>query len=689
MNADVHQANISVLTEAARQQFLARKVILANRLKTLADKPDETVCATLAALWLKAQGTPVAVQRAHTVALADLTDAQANALDALIERRLSGVPLAHITQRQQFMGLELIAGTEALIPRQETALLGTTACAKLASMVASNAERDVIVIDVCTGSGNLALALAQSTPRARVWGADLSEEAVTLAKRNAVITALEARVIFCSGDVLAPLDTPQFHGLVDLLVCNPPYISSAKVVEMPTEISQYEPRLAFDGGPLGIRILQRVIADAPRFLRQGGWLAFEVGLGQGRGVKRKLEQLPQFSNVEEIIDAHGDTRVLVARRTNAPVGARAIDAPRAADNAPPPQALDYRVVAADLVAEKSEIIALWTEGLTQSGMPDAKFKWFYEAHSSGPPQVYFLIHSSSQCRVAVAAIGGRLMRFGNEQVVSGVLVDFVAAKEHRTLFPAMHLQRELLQRGLKDHVFLFGLPNPKSLGVVHRAGYQRVGMMVRYAMVLQSASYLARYVPKRLASAVSPLVDFAYALVRGVVRIGKPQYRAEWTNTVDSRFDALWEQSAITGVMMGYRDQRFLNWRFVQCPLHKYTIFTISLSGASRLAAYAVCEIDPTDTDGTRTLAVRDFLFDQNVPLVATVLWDALARAARLQGYTTISTQFMGNADVAHTLINAGLRARESRPLYAAARADRASLLNEKHWYVTSADEEW
>jgi release factor glutamine methyltransferase len=130
------------------------------------------------------------------------------------------------------------------------------------------------------------------------------------------MTGLDQRVTFRAGDLLLPFDTPEFHSKVDLLVCNPPYISSGKVTEMPEEISQHEPSLAFDGGPLGIRILQRLITDAPRFLRGGGWLAFEVGLGQGRGVKRKLEQQPHFSDITEIADPHGDTRALLARRTD-------------------------------------------------------------------------------------------------------------------------------------------------------------------------------------------------------------------------------------------------------------------------------------------------------------------------------------------------------------------------------------
>lgn len=290
------------------------------QLSILADKPEETIASTLAALWHLAAGTALSAVRAPTIALPALTNFQRDKLGALVAQRLAGTPLAHLTERQEFMGLEMLASPAALIPRHETELLARAALAKLNAMVDAHAHphphphppQELIVIDVCTGSGNLALALAAHAPHARVWAADLSEEAVALAKLNAQHVGLAERVHFATGDLLAAFDHPQFHGKVDLLVCNPPYISSGKIESMPDEISRLEPRLAFDGGPLGIRILQRLISEAPKFVRPGGWLAFEVGLGQGRGVRRKLEQQHCFEKIEEIVDQNGNTRSIVA-----------------------------------------------------------------------------------------------------------------------------------------------------------------------------------------------------------------------------------------------------------------------------------------------------------------------------------------------------------------------------------------
>ena len=290
--------------------YQACEALLAAQLNILADKPEETVASTLNALWHAAAGAPLSVQRASQFPLAALDAPATTRLHGLLHQRIAGTPLAHLTGRQQFMGLELQVSADALIPRGETELLGHAALAHLQSIIRE--KNYAAVIDVCTGSGNLALALAHHAPRARVWAADVSETAVALAQRNAKNLSLDDRVTFHAGDLLAPFDTPEFHGEVDLLVCNPPYISSGKVDAMAGEIIGHEPRLAFDGGPLGIRILQRLIAEAPRFLKTNGVLAFEVGLGQARGIRKRLEQHGSYGSIGEITDRDGQIRALTA-----------------------------------------------------------------------------------------------------------------------------------------------------------------------------------------------------------------------------------------------------------------------------------------------------------------------------------------------------------------------------------------
>ncbi|HSB95711.1 MAG TPA: peptide chain release factor N(5)-glutamine methyltransferase [Spongiibacteraceae bacterium] len=282
-----------------------------TELTFLPDKPEETPETTLCALWHAAAGAPKSVRLAAREPLPELDAAGRALLYQLITKRIDGVPLAHITQRQCFMDLEMLAGPEALVPRRETELLAGAALAAVQQVAVEQAS--VAVVDVCTGSGNVALAIAQRVPNAKVYAADLSEDAVALARRNAQHLGLEARAQFFAGDLLAPFETEQFIGKVDVLTCNPPYINSAKVEHMASEISAHEPRLAFDGGPFGVAILMRLLQEAPKFVRPGGWLIFEVGLGQGPALIKRLEKNPAFHSITPIVDEHDAVRAISVR----------------------------------------------------------------------------------------------------------------------------------------------------------------------------------------------------------------------------------------------------------------------------------------------------------------------------------------------------------------------------------------
>jgi len=288
-----------------------------NRLRTglevLQDKPEETEESCLQALWLKAAGIAVSPRRAGQLDRPPLTDDQAQHLSRLVEQRLQGTPLSYLTGRQSFMELEFMTTPGAMIPRKETEILAKTALGLIDGMEAQG--EGLCLVDICTGSGNLPVVLAAQDASARVFAADLSDEAVALARENAVLHGVEDRVDLRQGDLLAPFDTDEFHGKVDLLSCNPPYISNAKVDELPEEIATHEPRMAFAGGSFGIDIPKRLIADAPRFLKpKTGWLAFEVGLGQGPFFYKRLQKNQNFAEVEGVADENGEIRVVVARR---------------------------------------------------------------------------------------------------------------------------------------------------------------------------------------------------------------------------------------------------------------------------------------------------------------------------------------------------------------------------------------
>lgn len=225
-----------------------------------------------------------------------------------VHERLRGVPLPYITGRVTFMGLEMLAGPEANIPRQETEVLGYAALGLLAAAVRERGYARVM--DLCTGSGNLGLALASLVPEAWLYGVDISAPAVRLARRNAAHLHIDSRTDFVVGDLLAPFESVAFWGQVDLIVCNPPYITSRWIDSLPFERLGFEPRLAYDGGASGMDIQERLLRDAPRFLRPGASLCLELGLGQAE-ILEGIARRDGYRQVGFVNDEQNQTRGLV------------------------------------------------------------------------------------------------------------------------------------------------------------------------------------------------------------------------------------------------------------------------------------------------------------------------------------------------------------------------------------------
>lgn len=209
----------------------------------------------------------------------------------------------------RFMGVELELAPDVLVPREETELLGARAVAVLRDIGA-----DAVVVDMCCGSGNLALAIAAAVPAARVWGADLTDGTVALARRNAERLGLGGRVSIRQGDLFGALAGEGLEGRVDAVVCNPPYISTARLEGESAHLLENEPREAFDGGPYGISIHQRLVREAADFLKPGGWLMFEFGEGQHRQVAALVARARAYEPVAFAEDAQGRPRVAVARK---------------------------------------------------------------------------------------------------------------------------------------------------------------------------------------------------------------------------------------------------------------------------------------------------------------------------------------------------------------------------------------
>jgi release factor glutamine methyltransferase len=226
--------------------------------------------------------------------------------------RAEGRPMEYIVGAAAFLGELLECGPGALIPREETELLTLTSLEFIER--ASAGGRIPRIIELGTGSGNIAVLLALRAERAEIYASDISAEAIEVARSNVERCGVSGRVTLLCGDMYEPLRGLGLEGDTDLVVCNPPYIPSTSVEKMDSRIIDHEPRLALDAGAYGLDIFSRLIKGAPEFLRPGGMLAFEIGAGQDRIVTRLLKKAGGDLDAIGYVGDGKDIRVLTALR---------------------------------------------------------------------------------------------------------------------------------------------------------------------------------------------------------------------------------------------------------------------------------------------------------------------------------------------------------------------------------------
>jgi release factor glutamine methyltransferase len=234
----------------------------------------------------------------------DVPPEGAAAYESLLARRIGHEPSAYITGRREFYGRDFEVTPEVLIPRPETELLVETAV-ELATP-RSRIRRGAILADVGTGSAVLAVTLALCLPRAEVYAIDVSREALEVASRNVCRHGVDQRVHLLRGDLLTPL--PEY---VDVIVANLPYVKSGDWSALPPEVRDHEPRLALDGGPDGLDVVRRLLAQSPHYLRPRGALCLEIGADQGQATARLAADSFPTAAIEVRRDLAARERVLV------------------------------------------------------------------------------------------------------------------------------------------------------------------------------------------------------------------------------------------------------------------------------------------------------------------------------------------------------------------------------------------
>lgn len=234
-----------------------------------------------------------------------LTPQQLESYQAAVNRRLSHEPIQYITGTQEFFGLQLKVTPATLIPRPETEHLVEAVLRGLPH------DRPMKILDVGTGTGAIALALAAHLPQARITAIDLSAEALKIARENAVTHHLESRVQFLLSDLLTGLPQSEQIAAFDAIVSNPPYIPESDRAELHPQVSEFEPPEALFAGALGLDIYRRLIPQAHAALKPGGLLALEIGHGQKDAL---YGLLTGWQDVSFIADLQQIPRVILARR---------------------------------------------------------------------------------------------------------------------------------------------------------------------------------------------------------------------------------------------------------------------------------------------------------------------------------------------------------------------------------------
>lgn len=231
--------------------------------------------------------------------------------EKLIQRRISGEPLQYILEQQEFWSVDFKVDSRVLIPRPETELLVEQSLLILSE---SSFKRTPSVLEIGTGSGAIAIALAKELKNIFVVATDISMEALVVARENARTAGVQPQINFVKGDLFGPLRPLKEGAPFDLILSNPPYITRGKIDALAKEVRDYEPRVALDGGEDGLAFYRRIIPEARVYLREGGWLLLEVALGQSGIVSGMMEEGGHFLKAESIPDLSGIGRVVKAQR---------------------------------------------------------------------------------------------------------------------------------------------------------------------------------------------------------------------------------------------------------------------------------------------------------------------------------------------------------------------------------------
>ena len=234
-----------------------------------------------------------------------ITKAQQIDFKKLVARRLQWEPVAYITGRKEFWSLPLEVNSAVLIPRPDTEILVEEAL----SICRKFDYPEMKIIDIGTGSGAIAIALAKEMPQAQVVATDISVAVLRVARKNALNLGLENQIAFRRSDLFDSVDD-----FFDIIVCNPPYIAAGEYEKLPAGVKAFEPREALLAGESGTEFYEKLVYQAGTYFKKNGWLLLEIGATQEKSVRKIIEDSGIYDNIGMRRDYAGLPRVIRARR---------------------------------------------------------------------------------------------------------------------------------------------------------------------------------------------------------------------------------------------------------------------------------------------------------------------------------------------------------------------------------------
>jgi hypothetical protein len=349
--------------------------------------------------------------------------------------------------------------------------------------------------------------------------------------------------------------------------------------------------------------------------------------------------------------------------------------------------MSYRVRAADPADVADELCALWSRNLGASCHdPQRRLAWFYLENPAGRGIVHLLECEADSVPVGCMGIGMRRYDCAGRTTLAALFGDLAVGQKHRSLGPALTLQRATRSYAQDHFPLSLGYPNDKALPSLLRLGFRELGRMLRYAVPLRYREYIERSLPKPPAGLAAVVVDSATALraMPGYLS-SRLRFRLEKLAAPDARFDELWQRSRPAYQYVAERSCDFLRWRFLRKPGPGQCQFLALTDRKSRqLAAYAVVEPDQ------RTAHVRDLFGTSKEDLAA--LLDRLLLSLRVVGFSSVSLSFLGAPWLVGLLTERGFRPRDHQAVVLDCGKDAPDspevLLSPARWYITQADED-